>query len=136
MQTKWKIFIITFFSYALIHAARTSWSSLKYTMNSPPYSFSPVFLGTLDMLVLVVLAIALTFFGPKVVSGGPREYLRKGMVALSIVVISLGLLLYFNVTNEIIYALVYPLVGLFSVVGWPACIYVPTCFIQILSLYF
>jgi sugar phosphate permease len=124
MQAKWKIFVVTFFSYALIHASRTSWSSLKYTMNSPPYSFSPVFLGTLDMLVLVVLAIALNLFGPKVVSGGPREYLRKGMVALSIVVTSLGLLLYFTVKMEALYALVYPLVGLCSFVGWPACIYV------------
>ena len=97
MQSKWKVFIATFFSFALIHGARTSWSSLKYTMNSPPYSFSPVFLGTLDMLVLIALAVALNLFGPKVVSGGPKQYLQKGMIAISIVLTILGLFLFFTV---------------------------------------
>ena len=68
-------------------------------MNSPPYSFSPVFLGTLDMLVLIILAISLNLFGPKVVSGGPKQYLLKGMIGLSIVVIVLGLFLFFTVES-------------------------------------
>ena len=119
------MFIITFLSYGLIHAARTSWSSLKYTMNSPPFLFSPLFLGTLDMLVLLSLAVSLNLFGPKVVNNGPKEYLQKGMLAVSLVVLTIGLLLFFTVTREFLYAMIYPFVGIFSCVGWPACIYVP-----------
>jgi hypothetical protein len=67
MQTKWKIFALTFTSYALIHAVRTSWSSLKYSLNSPPFGFSPIFLGALDMFVLLILAVFLNALGPKAV---------------------------------------------------------------------
>ena len=66
MDSKWKIFLLTFLSYSLIHAVRTSWSSLKYVLNSPPYGFSAVFLGTLDMIVLLLLAVSLNLFGPKI----------------------------------------------------------------------
>jgi len=72
MEARWKVFIITFISYSLVHASRTSWSSLKYTLNSTPFSFSPVYLGTLDMMVLIALAFALVLFGPLVVSRGPK----------------------------------------------------------------
>ena len=67
MIIKWRIFLLTFASYALIHAVRTSWSSLKYSLNSQPFGFSPVFLGALDMFVLLTLAVCLNTFGPKAV---------------------------------------------------------------------
>jgi hypothetical protein len=66
MHNKWKTFILTFLTYSLIHSVRTSWSSLKFILNSAPYNFSVVFLGTLDMIVLLVLAISLNLFGPKI----------------------------------------------------------------------
>lgn len=66
VDVKWKIFALTFVTYSMIHGVRTSWSSLKYTLNSPPYSFSPVFLGTLDMSVLIALAVSLNLFGPRI----------------------------------------------------------------------
>ena len=66
IDLKWRIFGITFVTYSMIHAVRTSWSCLKYTLNSAPYAFSPVFLGTLDMAVLITLAVSLNLFGPKV----------------------------------------------------------------------
>ena len=124
MKTKWKVFLITFLSYSFIQASRTSWSTLKYTLNSSPFVFSPVYLGTLDMLVLVTLAISLVLLGPKIVRGGPSSYLRKGIMSISIVIAILGLCLLFNVTSRYLYLLIYPLVGLFSCVGWPSCIYV------------
>jgi sugar phosphate permease len=124
MEPRWKVFIFTFLSYALVHASRTSWSSLKYTLNSTPFSFSPVYLGTLDMMVLFALAVTLVLFGPKVVSRGPKEYLQRGMIAVAIVLVVLGILLVLNVTKRYLYLMIYPLVGVFSFVGWPACLYV------------
>lgn len=124
MEPKWKVFIFTFLSYTLVHASRTAWSSLKYTLNSTPFSFSPVYLGTLDMMVLVALATTLVLFGPKVVTGGPKEYLQKGMIVVSLILTVLGIMLLFNVTARYSYLIVYPFVGVFSFVGWPACLYV------------
>lgn len=71
MKDKWKIFCLTFLSYSLIHAVRRALSSLKYTLNSPPSGFSPMFLGTLDMMVLIPMAIGIVVLGPRVVNQKP-----------------------------------------------------------------
>lgn len=63
---KWKVFILTFISYSLIHSVRTAWSSLKYALNSAPYAFEPFYLGVLDMVVLITLAVCLNVFGPMI----------------------------------------------------------------------
>ena len=62
------MFLVTFCSYACIHSSRTAWSALKYPLTSPPFSFSPVFLGSLDMLVVLSLAVSLNIFGPSFAS--------------------------------------------------------------------
>ena len=71
MKVKWRVFLLTFLSYGVIHAIRRTLSSLKYFLNSIPYNFAPLFLGVLDMLVFITLAISLNIFGPKIVSLGP-----------------------------------------------------------------
>jgi len=126
MHEKWKIFALTFLSYSLIHAVRTAWSSLKYSLNSPPYAFSPLFLGTLDMIVLLTLAISLNLLGPTIEKLGPKRFLLRGIFGLITILGMLGLLLIFKVSARWPYALLYPLVGVCSCVGWPACIFVPS----------
>ena len=124
MDSKWKIFLLTFLSYSLIHAVRTSWSSLKYVLNSPPYGFSAVFLGTLDMIVLLLLAVSLNLFGPKIEEYGPKKFLIRGMIALCLILFLVSILLIEKVSAIWPYAIIYPLVGIFSCVGWPACLFV------------
>jgi hypothetical protein len=136
MRAKWKTFCLTFLSYGLIHAVRRSLSSLKYTLNSPPSAFSPMFLGTLDMTVLVSLAIAIVVLGPKVVNQGAFVSLRNGMIFLCVFLILLGIVLLFDPTSAFPYILLYPIIGFFSFVGWPTCIYVNILSTQMLSLFF
>jgi hypothetical protein len=81
----------------MIHAVRTSWSSLKYTLNSPPYGFSPVFLGTLDMAILISLAISLNLFGPKIEGYGTKSILLKSLLGLSGILFMLGLMILMKV---------------------------------------
>lgn len=47
------------------------------------------------------------------------------MIAISIVLVLLGILLVLDVSKRFLYLMIYPLVGAFSFVGWPACLYVP-----------
>jgi sugar phosphate permease len=124
ISERWKVFAITFLTYALVHSARTSWSSLKYALNSPPYAFEPLYLGTLDMVVLIVLAISLNIFGPMIEQLGAKEFLMKGLVFLAVLLTLLGLLLLMEVENGWPYSIIYPLIGVGSCVGWPACIFV------------
>lgn len=90
---KWKIFLLTFLTYSLIHGVRTSWASLKYILNSAPYSFSPLFLGTLDMAVLLALAVSLNLMGPLIEKSGPKLFLLRGLICLSILLVVIGILL-------------------------------------------
>lgn len=124
ISERWKVFAITFLTYALVHSARTSWSSLKYALNSPPYAFEPLYLGTLDMVVLIVLAISLNIFGPMIEKLGAKEFLMKGLVFLAVLLTLLGLLLLMEVENGLPYSIIYPLIGVGSCVGWPACIFI------------
>ncbi len=130
MKAKWKIFLLTFLSYALIHAVRTSWSSLKYVLNLQPFAFSPLFLGVLDMCVLVMLALSLNILGPRCVSFGPKKSLQRGVLGLCVIVFLLGLFLLAEITVKYPYAIIYPLVGILSCVGWPTCIYVNRCILR------
>jgi sugar phosphate permease len=124
ISDKWKVFALTFVSYALIHAVRTAWSSLKYSLNSAPYAFEPFFLGILDMVVLLILAVSLNIFGPMIEKLGAKKYLMKGMLLLAVIMALIGLLLLGHVTYRLPYAILYPIVGIGSCVGWPACIFV------------
>ena len=118
------MFLVTFCSYACIHSSRTAWSALKYPLTSPPFSFSPVFLGSLDMLVVLSLAVSLNIFGPSFASR-PKKHLMRGIILLAVVLVIIGILLYLEVASPVPYLLLYPLVGVASCVGWPTCIYVP-----------
>jgi hypothetical protein len=124
MKAKWITFLLTFLSYGLLHAVRRSLSSLKYALNSPPYTFSPLFLGVLDMLVLISLATSLVVLGPKIINHGPIKLLDFSMICLSIVLGVLGFILIVDITTGFPYIVVYLLVGLCLCVGWPSCIYV------------
>jgi sugar phosphate permease len=122
---KWQVFLLTFVSYSLIHSVRTAWSSLKYALNSAPYSFEPIFLGSLDMVVLIILAVSLNLFGPMIEKLGAKTFLQRGILFLAAIVGLIGLLLLAQVSSKLPYSILYPLVGLASCVGWPACIFVP-----------
>ena len=121
---KWKVFGLTLISYSLIHAVRTSWSSLKYVLNSAPYAFQPFFLGVLDMIVLLTLALSLNLFGPKIEQLGAKTFLLKGMLLLAVIMALLGLLLLLKVSAQLPYTILYTVVGFASCVGWPASIFV------------
>jgi len=93
MNIKWKMFLLTFITYSCIHSARTAWSSLKYALNSYPYNFSALYLGSLDMIVLFALAVSLNLFGPKIEYFGAKKFLIRGLVLLSVCVALLAILL-------------------------------------------
>jgi sugar phosphate permease len=57
------IYVLTFLSYALIHSVRTGWSYMKTYMQHEPFNFSTQFLGEIDLVILISLAISLKTIG-------------------------------------------------------------------------
>ncbi len=103
---------------------RTAWSSLKYALNSAPYAFEPFYLGVLDMVVLITLAVSLNIFGPMIEKLGAKSFLLKGMLLLAALMMLIGIFLLANVSSHLPYTILYPIVGFGSCVGWPASIFV------------
>jgi hypothetical protein len=66
MSAKWRTYFITLFSYAVVHAIRTMWSAIKSNLSEPPFNYEVSFLGTMDMVILFVIAIFMSILGPKV----------------------------------------------------------------------
>jgi sugar phosphate permease len=77
------------------------------------------------MVVLIILAVSLNLFGPMIEKLGAKAFLQKGLLFLAGVMTLIGLLLLGQVSSKLPYAILYPLVGVGSCVGWPACIFVP-----------
>jgi sugar phosphate permease len=124
MKIKWKMFVITFLTYSVIHSVRTSWSSMKSFLNTAPYHFNPIFLGSLDMAVLFSLAISLNLFGAKTEKIGPKRFLKIGMCILFGLIVIISILLFADVTVHWLYLVFYSLIGVISCVGWPSCTFV------------
>ncbi len=76
------------------------------------------------MVVLIVLAISLNIFGPMIEKLGAKAFLMKGLVFLAVLLTLLGFLLILEIENGWPYSIIYPLIGVGSCVGWPACIFV------------
>jgi len=66
MHEKWRIYILTFISYAIIHSIRTMWSAIKSNLTAAPFNYELSYLGTLDMIVLFTIAVFINILGPKV----------------------------------------------------------------------
>jgi sugar phosphate permease len=77
------------------------------------------------MVVLIILAVSLNLFGPMIEKLGAKAFLQKGLLFLAAVIGLIGLLLLGQVSSKWPYSVLYPLVGVGSCVGWPACIFVP-----------
>lgn len=77
------------------------------------------------MVVLIILAISLNLFGPMIEKLGAKAFLQKGLLFLAGIMGLIGLLLLGQVSWKLPYSILYPLVGIGSCVGWPACIFVP-----------
>ena len=116
------VFGLTFFSYALIHSVRTSWAYVKPYLQAPPISFDKRFLGILDMVCLLSLAVSLKLFGWIGDWIGYKLFLLVGMCCLTLAYLCTSLLLLADVNSWIVYVVMLSLVGLFSCPGWPSCL--------------
>ena len=88
---KWTIYFITYITYSLLHAIRTSWESLKRTLDQEPFNFSYGFLGFLDMTALFTIAIFLYLFGHQVQKYPRRALLFPTLLAGIAILICLNL---------------------------------------------
>lgn len=66
MHIKWRIYFLTLVSYAIVHSLRTMWSAIKSNLTEPPFDYQVAFLGTIDMVILFVIAIFMNILGPRV----------------------------------------------------------------------
>ena len=120
------LYLIALFGYSSIHSIRTMWSALKSDLTGDPFDYQVSFLGTLDMIVLFVIAIFMNLFGSKLEAWGIKATLLRSMVALALLTALLGIFLDSGFTSPWLYVLFFSLgVGFFSSVGWPCCLYVP-----------
>ncbi len=39
MHLKWKIYVVTLFTYGTIHSIRTMWSAIKSDLTVPPFNY-------------------------------------------------------------------------------------------------
>ena len=116
------IFGLTFITYALIHAVRTSWAYVKPYLQQEPISFDKRFLGILDMVCLLSLAVNLKVFGWIGDRIGYKLFLLIGMVTLTLTYLLISLFLLYEIKNAMIYVFMLGLIGLFSCTGWPSCL--------------
>ena len=99
MHLKWKIYLVTLFTYATIHSIRTMWSAIKSDLTVAPFSYQVSFLGTLDMVVLFTLAVSMNIIGPKIEKWGPKKVLMYGLLVLFVLTALVGLFLEMNFTS-------------------------------------
>lgn len=123
MHVKWKVYLVTLFSYGTIHSIRTMWSAIKSDLTVPPFNYEVSYLGSMDMVVLFVLAVSMNVMGPKIEKWGPKKVITIAMIALLVLSVLVGLFLALNFTNKAIYAVFFGVgVGVFSSLGWPSCL--------------
>ncbi|GIY90170.1 sugar phosphate exchanger 3 [Caerostris extrusa] len=146
--TKYHIlaFLLTFFSYALFHATRKTFSNVKVTISatwtpqntSLPDVFddnwnghqlfdSPsdtsVFLGLLDTVFMVAYATGLFISGAIGDRMNLRYVLAFGMCSSSITVFMFGVVSeWLHVYNKVWYILFWSLTGLLQSTGWPTVV--------------
>jgi|688.fasta_scaffold271952_2 MFS family permease len=137
MSAKWRTYFITLFTYAVIHAIRTMWSAIKSNLSEPPFNYEVSFLGTMDMVLLFVIAIFMSIFGRRVEEFGAKKAMIITLSALIFFNTLVGIFLNLNFTSKWIYICVFGLgIGISSCVAWPSCLYVILSFTQMVSIYF
>lgn len=117
-----RVYLLTFITYALIHAVRTSWSYIKTYSQKEPLEFSTQFLGELDMTVLICLAVSLKTLGWVGEKIGYKSFLLIGMSYLTLSFMLMGVLQLVGIKLHWVYILLYAMVGVASCTGWPSCL--------------
>ena len=138
MHQKWKTYFICLFSYSTIHAIRTLWSAIKTDLKRDPFDFSIGFLGTLDMLVLFVIAVSMNLVGSNIEKWGIKRTLILSMIGLACLTSLIGIFIGLDFTAPWIYVILFSVgIGVLSCVGWPCClcvsVYVQRWFLLILA---
>lgn len=98
MSVRWRIYFLTLLSYAVTHSLRTMWSALKSTLTRAPFDYQLAFLGTIDMVVLFVIAVFMNILGSKVEMWGAKKALVLTLTALLVFNTLIGVLLNLNFT--------------------------------------
>lgn len=130
MWVKWRIYFLTLVSYAVTHSLRTMWSALKSTLTTAPFDYELAFLGTIDMVVLFVIALFMNILGSKVERWGAKKALLLTLTALLLFNTLIGIFLNLKFTAQWLYVIFFGLgVGIASSTAWPSCLYM-------VSLYF
>jgi MFS family permease len=130
MSVRWRIYFLTLVSYAVTHSLRTMWSALKSTLTTAPFDYQLAFLGTIDMVVLFVIAIFMNIIGSKVEKWGAKKALVLTLAALLLFNTLIGIFLNLNLTAQWLYVVFFGVgVGVASSTAWPCCLYM-------VSLYF
>ena len=116
------VYVLTFVTYAIIHAVRTSWSYSKTYMQHPPFNFSTQFLGELDLTILISLAISLNTIGWIGEKIGYKLFLLIGVSYLSVLSIIVGIIILHDVTVHWAYIFMLCMSGIAMCSGWPSCL--------------
>ncbi len=113
---------MTFLAYAVVHSVKTANAYMKNFLNKQPWSFSPEFLGQLDLTNMLSLALSLNFLGWVGGRLGYKVFLIIGLNFLAICLIILSILLMNDVSARWPYYLTYVLIGMASCTAWPSCL--------------
>ncbi|CAM1313996.1 SLC37A3 (predicted) [Pycnogonum litorale] len=143
------VFLLTFFSYALYHATRKTFSNVKFTMGQewsptntsdelksvynyqqwnsmhlfPSHKSSMVFMGSLDLIFLLSYSAGLFISGILGDRFNLRYVLSTGMILSSITVFAFGCLSkWISVYSEAYYCVIWGMNGLLQATGWPCVV--------------
>ncbi|XP_075458780.1 sugar phosphate exchanger 3 [Ascaphus truei] len=143
------VFLLTFFSYALLHASRKSFSNVKVSISSqwtpsslntsvyivepnqtwnsnhlfPDKDSATLFLGLLDTIFLFSYAVGLFVSGIVGDRLNMRLVLTFGMCSSAVVVFVFGTLTeWLHFYNKVFYCLLWMLNGLLQSTGWPCVV--------------
>ena len=115
------IYALTFLTYSILYTTRSAYSYNK-TAFSKDMGLTNEFLGTLDMLFLICLAVSYLIFGEFAKKMEIKNFLSIGLIPASILFLSFPVMDLYNVREPALILIVTCLNGLVQACIWPSLI--------------
>ncbi|ETV99994.1 hypothetical protein H310_07442 [Aphanomyces invadans] len=124
---KMKVFLLTFFSYVMLHVSRKSFSAVKGEMSKELFMESALFpsaeqgkmYGLMDTLFMVFYASGLYVSGVIGDRFDLRKLLAGGMFVTAAIMFVFGMSAFVGIRSLGLYASLWALNGLVQSIGWP-----------------
>ena len=109
---------MTYFTYAILHCNRESWSILKFKIQTND-GLSSSMLGTMDTSFLLFYSIGLFVSGSLGDHNNPKFMLIISYICVAGITLTIAICGLYNWTNIVFFAFLFSVNGIVQSVGWP-----------------